>query len=185
MILPVYVYGNPVLREKAKVIEKDYKDLNVLIADMFETMYKADGVGLAAPQIGLSIRLIVIDTKMMSEDDLELKDFKKCFINPEIIEETGEEWLYNEGCLSLPTLREDIKRKPRVHVRYQDENFILHDEWFEGIKARILQHEYDHIEGIVFSDRLSAFKRRLIKGKLNDIIKGNIEKKYKMKFIKQ
>jgi len=184
MILPIYVYGNPVLRQKTIEIDKNYKDLDILVKNMFETMLKDDGVGLAAPQIGLSVRIIVIDANVMSEEDKTLTDFKKCFINPKIIEETGEEWVYNEGCLSLPTLREDVKRKSKVHVQYYDENFIFHDDWFDGIKARIFQHEYDHLEGIVFSDKLSAFKRRLIKGKLNDIMKGNIEKKYKMKFIK-
>jgi len=184
MILPVYVYGNPVLRQKAKDIDKSFKDIGILIENMFETMYKAEGVGLAAPQIGQSIRLIVIDTNIMSEDDKSLKDFKKCFINPKVLEESGEEWIYNEGCLSLPTFREDVKRKEKIHVQYFDENFDIHEEWFDGMKARIFQHEYDHLEGIVFSDRLSAFKRRLIKGKLNDIMRGKIEKKYKMKFIK-
>jgi peptide deformylase len=184
MILPVYVYGNPVLRQKAKDIDKNFKDIKILIDDMFETMYKAEGVGLAAPQVGQSIRLIVIDTNVMSEDDKSLKDFKKCFINPKVLEETGEEWVYNEGCLSLPTFRDDVKRKAKVHVEYYDENFKIHKDWFDGIKARIFQHEYDHLEGIVFSDRLSALKRRLIKGKLNDIMRGKIEKKYKMKFIK-
>jgi peptide deformylase len=184
MILPVYVYGNPVLRQKAKEIDKSFKDINILIENMFETMYKAEGVGLAAPQIGQSIRLIVIDTNIMAEEDKSLKDFKRSFINPLLIEESGEEWVYNEGCLSLPTFREDVKRKAKVHVRYYDENFELHDEWFEGLKARIFQHEYDHLEGIVFSDRLSTLKKRLIKGKLNDIMRGKIEKKYKMKFIK-
>jgi len=184
MILPVYVYGNPVLRQKAKEIDKNYKDLDIVIQNMFETMVKAEGVGFAAPQMGISIRIIVIDANVMSEEDKTLKGFKKCFINPKIIEETGDDWVYNEGCLSLPTLREDVKRKPKIHIQYYDENFILNDEWFDGIKARIFQHEYDHLEGIVFTDRLSAFKRRLIKGKLNDIMKGNIEKKYKMKFIK-
>ena len=184
MILPVYVYGNPVLRQKTKEVGKDFKDLGTLINDMFETMYLADGVGLAAPQVGQSIRLFIIDTHVMSEDDETLMNFKKAFINPRIIEEEGDEWTYNEGCLSLPTFREDVKRKPRIHIRYQDENFVTHDEWFDGIRARVIQHEYDHLEGIVFSDKLSALKRKLIKGKLNDIMKGKVEKKYKMRFVK-
>ena len=184
MLLPVNVIGTSILKKEAQEISKDYEGLTELIANMFETMYKAEGVGLAAPQIGQSIRLIVIDTNIMSEDDKSLKDFKKCFINPKVLEESGEEWIYNEGCLSLPTFREDVKRKEKIHVQYFDENFDIHEEWFDGMKARIFQHEYDHLEGIVFSDRLSAFKRRLIKGKLNDIMRGKIEKKYKMKFIK-
>lgn len=184
MILPVYVYGNPILKEKTKIVDKNYPDLNILIDNMFETMYKADGVGLAAPQVGLALRLFVIDTDVMSKDDESLKGFKKCFINPKIVEETGEEWLYNEGCLSLPTLREDVKRKPNIHITYYDENFSLYDEWIDGVRARVIQHEYDHLEGVLFSDKLSAFKRRLIKGKLKDIAKGDVERNYKMKFLR-
>lgn len=184
MILPVYVYGNAVLRDKTKDIDKNYPELNTLIENMFETMYEADGVGLAAPQVGYSLRLFIIDTDVMQKEDASLKGFKRCFINPKIVEETGEEWYYNEGCLSLPTFREDVKRKPNIHIEYYDENFIKHDEWFDGVKARVIQHEYDHLEGVLFSDKLSAFKKRLVKGKLNNIAKGDIDIKYKMRFLR-
>lgn len=184
MILPIVSYGNAVLRKKAEEIGRNYPNLKELIDNMFETMYAAPGVGLAAPQIGLSVRLIVIDASGYSDDNPELEGFKKVFINAKIVEEEGQEWLFNEGCLSFPTLREDVMRKPRIRIQYNDENFNFFDEWYDGILARIIQHEYDHTEGIVFVDHLSSLKKQLIKGKLNDIMIGNIEVAYKMKFAK-
>lgn len=186
MILPIYSYGDPILRKKALEIGRNYPNLKELIENMFETMYAAPGVGLAAPQIGLSIRLITIDaTGYADEANPELDGLKKTFINAQILEEEGEEWLFNEGCLSFPTLREDILRLPKIHIQYYDENFEFHDEWFDGVLARVIQHEYDHIEGIVFIDHLSSLKKQLIKGKLNDIMTGNVEVSYKMKFAKK
>lgn len=184
MILPVYGYGNPILREVAKDITPDYPGLKEFIADMFETMYAAEGVGLAAPQVGKAIRLIVIDSSPMAEDHEEAKDFKKVFINAHIIEEGGDPWLYNEGCLSLPGVREDVRRKPKVKMKYMDENFIEHEEVFEGIQARVFQHEYDHLDGKLIPDRISQIRRALIKTKLNNIITGNVKVSYKMKFAK-
>ncbi len=184
MILPIYIYGHPVLKKKAEEITKDYPNLLKLIDDMFETMDKAEGVGLAAPQIGLSIRLIVIDAAPMAdeEDDKEkLKEFEKVFINLKIVEEEGEEWLYKEGCLSVPNIREEIRRKEKIHVQYYDENWNFFDEWYDGMKARIIQHEHDHLEGIVLPDRLSALKKRLLKSRLTNISIGKFEPKYKVK----
>ena len=185
MILPIFGYGQPVLREVAKDIDKDYPDLKDLIQNMFETMYDAEGVGLAAPQIGKSIRLFVIDAEPMSEDHPELKGFKKVFINAHIVEEDGEPWLYNEGCLSLPGIREDVRRKPKVTLNYMDENFEEHEEVFEGVAARIFQHEYDHLDGILIPDRISSLRRTLLRNKLNNIVTGNVSVNYKMKFAKK
>jgi peptide deformylase len=184
MILPIFSYGNAILKKKAEDIGKSYPNLKELIANMYETLYAAPGVGLAAPQIGLSIRLIVIDATGYSDDDPELNGFKKVFINAKITEEEGEEWLFNEGCLSFPKLREDILRKPKIHIQYFDEDFNYYDEWYDGVLARIIQHEYDHTDGKVFIDRLSPLKKQLIKGKLNDIMTGNVDVSYKMKFAK-
>lgn len=180
MVLPIYVYGSQVLKKIATDIPKNYPDLNILIENMFDTMKHSEGVGLAAPQIGKSIRLFVIDASPMAEDEPSLKDFKKVFINAKIIEEKGEEWYYNEGCLSVPNIREDIKRKPEVHITYYDENFIFYDEWFDGIKARIIQHEYDHLEATLLVDRLSQIRKRILKRKLSDISCGNVDVKYKI-----
>jgi peptide deformylase len=186
MILPIISYGDPILKKKTEEIGENYPNLKELIDNMYETMYAAPGVGLAAPQIGLSIRLFVIDaTGYADEEHPELNGIKKVFINAHIIEEEGEEWLFNEGCLSFPKLREDILRKPKFRIQYLDENFKPHDEWFESIVARIIQHEYDHTDGISFIDRLSSLKKQLIKGKLNDIMTGNVEVSYKMKFAKK
>jgi peptide deformylase len=182
MILPIVGYGNLVLKKKAGEIDQSYPNLKELIDDMWETMYSASGVGLAAPQIGKSIRLFMIDASPFEDEEPELKDFKKVFINARIIEESGDEWLFNEGCLSFPDLREDVSRKPKIKIQYQDENFESHEEEYEGIAARIIQHEYDHIEGIVFVDRISPLKRRLIRNKLTNIIKGAVSPAYKMKF---
>lgn len=185
MILPIIAYGQPVLREVAKDITPDYPGLKELIADMFETMYEAEGVGLAAPQVGKSIRLFVIDAAPMASDHKELKGFKKVFINAHILEEDGEPWLWNEGCLSLPGIREDVRRKPKVRMKYMDENFVQHEEVFEKLNARIFQHEYDHLDGILIPDRISPIRRALIRNKLNNIVTGNISTDYKMKFVKK
>lgn len=189
MILPIVAYGDAVLRKKAEEISEDYPKLSELIVNMYETMYDAYGVGLAAPQIGLPIRLFVIDTKSFSEDDelseteqKQLVSFKRTFINAKILEESGDEWAFNEGCLSIPDVREDVFRKPKVKIQYQDEQFKTHVEEFDGLIARVIQHEYDHIEGILFTDKLSALKKRLIKSRLNNISKGNIRVDYKMRF---
>lgn len=182
MILPIVAFGTPVLKQKAKNIDKDYEGLSELIDNMYETMHEASGVGLAAPQIGKSIRLFIVDASPFEEDEPELKDFQQVFVNPEIVEEEGEEWSFNEGCLSIPHIREDVSRKPKIRIRYQDEHFDTYEEEFEGIAARIIQHEYDHIEGVLFTDYLSPLKKRLLKRKLNDISKGNIRVDYRMKF---
>ncbi|MFW5687541.1 MAG: peptide deformylase [Bacteroidota bacterium] len=182
MILPIVGYGNSVLKQKAGEIDASYPGLKTLIEDMWETMYNANGVGLAAPQIGKPIRLFLIDASPFEEDEAHLKDFKKVFINAQMIEESGEEWYFNEGCLSFPDLREDVARKPKIRIRYQDENFNTFEEDFEGIAARIIQHEYDHIDGIVFVDRITPLKRRLIRNKLTNIVKGNVNPAYKMRF---
>jgi len=189
MILPIIAYGDPVLKTKGKEIAPDYPKLEELIENMFDTMYSAHGVGLAAPQVGLPIRLFIVDASPMAEDEEfaeeeinQLKDFKKVFINPRITEETGIEWDFNEGCLSIPDIREDVKRKPALSISYVDENFVPHIENYEGVAARIIQHEYDHIEGVLFTDRLSPFKKRILKGRLTNISKGNIKVDYKMRF---
>lgn len=183
MIYPIVVYGSPLLRKKAVEIEKDYPDLTQFIDDMFETMYYSEGIGLAAPQVGKSIRLFVVDATELDEDTEEdLKDFKKVFINPVIISETGDEWLFSEGCLSIPNIREDISRNADVVIEYYDENWEFHREEYTGTKARIIQHEYDHLEGVLFVDKISMLRRRLLKGKLNDIAKGKAKDvKYKMR----
>jgi peptide deformylase len=182
MILPIVAYGDTVLKKKAKDIDKNYPKLDALIANMYETMYAASGVGLAAPQIGLSIRLFIVDGKPFDDQDAELATFKQTFINAHLLDENGEEWKFNEGCLSIPGIREDVMRKPVLHLRYQDTEFKTHEQTFEGIAARIIQHEYDHIDGVLFTDKLSPLKKRLIKGKLKDISVGNVDVDYKMKF---
>ena len=181
MILPIVAYGDPVLKKKTSSITVGYPNIKSLILDMYDTMYAANGVGLAAPQIGLSIRLFLVDTKPFSDDDSlsisdrnKLKNFKKTFINPEIIEESGEDWSFNEGCLSIPGIREDVIRKNQIKIRFQDENFVEKTENFDGLIARVIQHEYDHIEGVLFTDKVSNFKRRLIKSKLSSISKGKV-----------
>jgi len=182
MILPIVAYGHPTLRKVAQDIEPDYPELEQLIEDMFETMYKSEGVGLAAPQVNRSIRLFVIDASPYAEDNPELEGFKKVFINAHITEESGEEWVFNEGCLSIPEIREDVSRPPRLRIQYVDENFVPHDEVYEGIPARIIQHEYDHIDGILFVDRINTLRKMLLKRKLMDISTGNIKVAYKMIF---
>jgi peptide deformylase len=189
MILPIVAYGDPVLRKKGKAIDKDYPNLDTLLENMYETMYGAYGVGLAAPQIGLPIRIFLVDASPFAEDETlsledqaQLKDFKRTFINAEILEEEGDEWAFNEGCLSIPNVREDVFRKPKIKIQYQDEQFNTHVEEFDGLVARIIQHEYDHIEGVLFTDKTSNFKKRLIKGKLTNISKGKINIDYRMRF---
>lgn len=189
MILPIVAYGEPVLRKVAKDITKEYPKLEELITNMWETMYNAHGVGLAAPQIGLPIRLFLVDTTPFSDDeDLSKEDqealegFKKVFINAKIEDETGNEWDFNEGCLSIPDIREDVKRKQEITISYLDENFKPHTETYDGLLARVIQHEYDHIEGILFTDKLSSLKKRLLKSRLDKISKGKISIDYKMRF---
>ncbi len=189
MILPIVAYGDPVLRQKAKEINEDYSKLDELLENMFETMYGARGIGLAAPQVGFPIRLFIVDATPFEDDDDLTEDerefvstFKKVFINAKIVDETGDEWAFNEGCLSIPDINEDVFRKPQITIEYQDENFKKHKETFDGIVARIIQHEYDHIEGILFTDKLSPLKKRLIKGRLANISKGKIDVSYRMKF---
>lgn len=182
MIYPIVAYGSPVLKKKAGIIDKENPDIQDIINNMFETMYNANGVGLAAPQVGMSIRLFIVDATPFADENPELDGVKKVFINAEMVDESGKEWKFNEGCLSIPTIREDVDRKPDIKIRYQDENFVQHEESFSGILARVIQHEYDHIEGILFTDKLSGLRRTLLKGKLQDISKGKVQVDYRMKF---
>lgn len=182
MILPVVAYGHPVLKKVAEEITPDYPDLKQFIEDMWETMYESDGVGLAAPQVNRSIRVFVIDASGYADKLPEAAGFKKVLINAEIYEESGDPFAFNEGCLSFPGLREDIVRKPNIRVRYVDEQFNAFDEQYEGVIARIIQHEYDHIEGIVFVDRLAPLKKMLLKRRLSEITKGEVDVDYKMLF---
>ncbi len=186
MILPIVAIGEPVLKKVAEKIDKNYEGLSQLIDDMFETMYNASGVGLAAPQIGKSIRLFVIDATPFADDEEEgtemLKGFKKVFINAEISSEKGEEWGFNEGCLSIPGIREEVFRKEKLTIKYWDENFKEHKESYDGYAARIIQHEYDHIEGKLFTDLISPLRKRLLKRKLEEISRGDVAVAYKMKF---
>jgi peptide deformylase len=179
MIYPIVVYGHPVLRKVAVEITKDFPGLGQLIDDLFETMYFSEGLGLAAPQIGKSIRIFVIDGKPAAEDEPSLAEFKKVFINAQIIERCGELMPMNEGCLSIPNLREEVQRESHIRISYYDENWEHHNEVFDGYKARIIQHEYDHLDGILFTDKVSPLRRRLLKGKLTAISKGNFEADYK------
>lgn len=181
-MLPIVAYGHPNLRKISTDIDKDYPELDQMIADMFETMYTSVGVGLAAPQVNKSIRLFIMDTSPYAEDYPEARNFKKVFINPKIIEETGGEWMFNEGCLSIPHIREDIHRKEIVRIQYYDQDFNFHDEEFSGVIGRVIQHEYDHLEGILFVDKVSTLRKTLLRRKLNDISKGNIDISYKMIF---
>lgn len=196
MILPIVAYGDPVLKKEAEEITNEFPDLQKLIKDMYETMYHASGVGLAAPQIGKSIRMFVVDGSPFAEKDEDdedeeevpdpkavgIENFKQVFINPIIEEESGEEWGFHEGCLSIPKIREEVFRKEKIQVSYYDENWNFHEEAFEGYAARIIQHEYDHIDGILFTDHLSPLKRRLLTKRLQNISKGDVKVDYKMKF---
>lgn len=191
MILPVVAYGDPILKKEAVEIDKDYPNLSELIDNMFETMYQAQGVGLAAPQIGHSIRLFVVDGTPFAEDEEDededpravgMEGFKKVFINAEIKSETGEEWGFNEGCLSIPKIREEVFRHEEILISYYDENWEHHEDTFTGYAARIIQHEYDHIQGVLFTDHLSTLKRKLLTKKLTNISKGDVDVDYRMKF---
>lgn len=182
MILPIFAYGQPVLKKMAAPITPDYPELAALIANMWETMYNAHGVGLAAPQIGLSIRLFVIDTLQMKDEGEANDGFKKVFINAEMLDETGQAWAYEEGCLSIPDIRGDVERQPDIRLRYLDENFQPFEETFTGINARVIQHEYDHIDGILFTERLKPLKKRLVQRKLDAIRQGKVSSDYRMKF---
>lgn len=189
MILPVRSYGDPVLKKMTEEVGPDHPGLKQLIADMFETMYAANGVGLAAPQVGQGIRLFVVDCEPFAdEEDLDpeereyLKGFKRVFINPYIVEEEGEKWSFEEGCLSIPGIREEVERQPRIVMEYQDEEFNLYEESFQGYVARVLQHEHDHLDGVLFTDLLSPLRKRMLKGKLRDISRGKTNVKYKMRF---
>jgi peptide deformylase len=184
MILPIYVYGQSVLRKVADEIDQKHEGLSTFIRNLWDTMYKCDGLGLAAPQVGKSIRLFVIDGAALAEDDASMTDFKQAFLNAKIIEREGEEWAFTEGCLSLPTLREEVYRPSKIRIQYYDENWQFHDEYFDGLKARIIQHEYDHIEGLLFVDHIPAIRRQLIKGKLTAISKGKVNVSYKIKTAK-
>ena len=191
MVLPIIAYGDPVLRKVATDISPDYPNLNTLIANMYDTMNYAYGVGLAAPQIGLPIRLFVVDTAPFADDDdltederTFLSNFKKTFINAKITEETGDKWLFNEGCISIPGVREDVSRQKQITIEFVDEQFTPQQLTLTGLAARVVQHEYDHIEGILFTDKLSSFKKQLIKGKLTNISKGKVKVDYRMKFYK-
>ena len=181
MILPMYLYGQSVLRKVAEPIEKDYPELQTLIDNMFETMYKSDGVGLAAPQIGLGIRVVVIDASPMAEEEPSLANSKMALINPHIESFDGENVSMEEGCLSLPGIHESVTRKNTIHITYMDENFVEHDEVISGYLARVVQHEYDHLEGHVFTDRISPIRRQLITNKLQNIAKGKVNCNYKTK----
>ena len=184
MILPIYVYGQPVLRQVAEDITVDYPNLKELIENMFETMDHADGVGLAAPQIGLPIRVVVINLDVLSEDYPEYKDFSNAYINAHIDGVEGEEVSMEEGCLSLPGIHESVKRGSKIHVRYMDENFVEHNEVVEGFLARVMQHEFDHLDGKMFIDHISPLRKQMIKGKLNTMLKGKARSSYKMKQVK-
>ena len=183
MILPIYLYGHPILRKETKEITPDYPDLKGLINNMFETMYNADGIGLAAPQVGLDLRLFVIDLEPLAEDDPRYKDFRKVFINPRIVEYTGEIVKLEEGCLSIPGIHEGIEREETIRIQYFDENFVAHDEVYSDFFARCIQHEYDHIEGILFVDKISPIRKQLIKSKLNNLIKGKVNCHYRVKAV--
>ena len=182
MILPVYAYGSPVLRKIAVDVTPDYQGLGELIGNMFETMKVADGVGLAAPQVGLSLRLFVMDARVYAEHEPGLSDFRKVFINAHIIEKGGDEEIIEEGCLSIPNIHEDILRPGKIHIQYVNEDFTPVDEWYEGMAARIIQHEYDHLDGVLFPDLVNPLKKTLLKSKLRDISKGKVAVKYKMVF---
>lgn len=179
MIYPIVVYGDPVLRKPAVNIEQG-AEVKELVSDMFDTMRVAQGIGLAAPQIGKSVRLFVVDGTVI-EDDPDMQGFKKAFINPEMLEEIGKAWEYEEGCLSIPNIREKVSRKEKLRIRYYDEDWNLHEEDFDGMKARVIQHEYDHIEGKLFIDYLAPLKKRMLKGKLSDISKGKVSTDYRIK----
>ena len=189
MILPIVAYGAQVLKKKASKVDLKNPQLPILIENMWETMYAASGVGLAAPQVGYSMRLFIVDASPFADDDTlsemeqkQLRTFKKTFINPVIEKETGTSWVFNEGCLSIPNIREDVHRLDTISITYTDEKGATHKETYSGIAARVIQHEHDHINGVLFTDRLSALKKRLLKGKLTQIAKGKVDADYVMRF---
>lgn len=183
MILPIFAYGEPILRELTKEINRSFPDLESFIKDMWETMYHTNGVGLAAPQVGVAARVFLVDsTPMYEEDGSEGTGYKGVFINPEIISETGAPWHYEEGCLSIPGIREQVQRKPELRISWFDDNFEKHTETFDGYTARVIQHEFDHLKGVLFIDKISPLKKQLIKGKLGDIQRGAVRVDYRMKF---
>ncbi len=185
MMLRIVAYGDPILKREAEEIDQDYPFLAEIIENMWETMYNAEGVGLAAPQVGKSIRIFMIDCTPFEEDEPQLKGFKKLFINPIIVEEEGTERTFNEGCLSIPGIREDVNRQPKITIEYYNDKWELKEETYEGLAARVIQHEYDHIEGILFTDKINPLKKRLLTSKLNNISKGNVRVNYRMKFPKK
>ncbi len=178
MIHPIIVYGDPVLKKRAKEIEEGSDEVAELAEDMFETMYNASGIGLAAPQIGTSVRMFILDTSPIEDEDVI--EFKQIFINPVIEEEWGEEWTFEEGCLSIPTIREDVGRLDSLHITWFDENWVKHEKEFDGMVARIIQHEYDHINGVLFTDHITPLKRRVLKGRLSNISKGKVDTTYRI-----
>jgi peptide deformylase len=192
MILPIIAYGDPLLKKESEEITADYPSLDLLVENMFETMYQAKGVGLAAPQVGLNIRLFIVDGAPFADEEgdepdpraVGMETFKKVFINPVIEEESGEVWAFQEGCLSIPKIRENVHRKSDILLSYYDENWAFHEERFSGYAARIIQHEYDHIEGILFTDRLNPLKKKLVQKKLKQIAEGLVSADYKLKFYK-
>lgn len=181
MILPIYLYGNPILRKETHEISPDYPNLKKLIDNMFETMYNADGIGLAAPQVGLDIRLFVVDLEPLADNEPKYAGFKKAFINPQIIESTGELVKMEEGCLSIPGIHESVEREEKIRIQYVDEDFVAHDEVYDSFFARCIQHEYDHIEATLFIDKISVVRKQLIKSKLNNMVKGKVNCHYKVK----
>lgn len=184
MQLPIYLYGQQVLRKETEDIDSNYPELRTLLDNMYETLVKAEGVGLAAPQVGLPVRLFIVDLRPLAEDDPAYKDYTKTFINPEILEFSEEKETMEEGCLSIPGIHENVSRSKKVLVNYLDENFEEHEEWFDGFKARVIQHEYDHLEGHVFTDRISPIRKQLVKSKLTNILKGRVYCDYKVKMQK-
>lgn len=183
MVLPIYAYGHPVLKKPAAPIDREFEGLEELLENMWETMYHASGVGLAAPQIGKSIRIFVVDTIQVSEEGEEEEGIKRVFINPQKIIETGDEYAYEEGCLSIPEIRADVHRKEKLKLQYLDENFEEHTEEFDGVNARVIQHEYDHLEGVLFVEKIDPLKRNLIRRKLDKIRKGKVKVNYSMRFM--
>jgi len=184
MILPVYAYGQPVLKKVAQEIDSEFEGLQDLLEDMWETMYHAQGVGIAAPQIGKSLRIFLVDTVQAMDEGEEDKGIKKAFINAQIVEESGEQWAYEEGCLSIPNVKGDVQRNERLVIKYHDENFDEHTEEYDGINARVILHEYDHIEGKLFTEKLKPLKKKMISRKLEQIKKGKVKADYRLRFVK-
>ena len=183
MILPIYIYGQPVLKQVAAEIPRDYEGLAELVDNMWETMYNAHGVGLAAPQIGKSVRMFLVDTEQLEDEESDHQGIKKVFINAEKIEETGEHWEYEEGCLSIPDIRGDVSRRENLRIRYYDLDWQLHEEEFDGINARVIQHEYDHIDGVLFVEHLKPLKRRMIQRRLDSMRKGILKAEYAVRVL--